>query len=381
MYRDRIQGPITATAIVRSSYNIASGAYQPRLYYKINNGSFNYVNPSYSNLDTFKFNIPGQAINTSVNYYIAVQDAEGTIVSTLPAGGSGVNPPGTIAPSEMFQYQVANIYIATIGTGSVSSNFPFATYYMDAKTQYLYLAPEIGNEASNLIQIGFDVISTDPGPMNNFSVKFQNTSITSLSGFVTSGWTTCFSPSSYTVPGSGWQNIVLTQPFEYTGGNLLVEICYDNSSYTQYSTVKSTPASGMYWGRYGDLSSASGCETNSWTSSTSPPGRANTRLTFSPLTSISGNNNILPGSFELRQNYPNPFNPVTKIRYSVPKNEFVSIKIYDMLGKETATLVSKTVEAGEYIYDFDGSSLSSGSYICRMNAGEFKKEILMVLLK
>ena len=89
----------------------------------------------------------------------------------------------------------------------------------------------------------------------------------------------------------------------------------------------------------------------------------------------------LPGSFDLKQNYPNPFNPVTKIRYSVPKTEFVSIKIYDMLGKETSSLINRTVEAGEYIYDFDGSSLSSGSYICRMNAGSFKKEIMMVLVK
>ena len=126
----------------------------------------------------FKFTIVGQAINTSVNYYIAVPDSGGTLVSTLPAGGSGVNPPGTVAPAEMFQYQVANIYIATIGTGSVSSNFPFATYYMDAKTQYLYLAPEIGTIASDIIQIGFEVISADQGPMNNFSIKFQYTSMT-----------------------------------------------------------------------------------------------------------------------------------------------------------------------------------------------------------
>ncbi|MBK7160071.1 MAG: hypothetical protein IPH77_16445 [Ignavibacteria bacterium] len=52
-----------------------------------------------------------------------------------------------------------------------------------------------------------------------------------------------------------------------------------------------------------------------------------------------------------------------------------------MLGKETSSLINRTVEAGEYIYDFDGSSLSSGSYICRMNAGSFKKEIMMVLVK
>ena len=374
-------GPRTASAVIRSSYRIASGINQPRLYYSVNGSSAVYVNPSYSSQDTFKFSIPGQIINSAVKYYIAVQDSAGSIVSTLPAGGSGVNPPGTVAPPEMYQYQVANVYIATIGTGTVSSNFPFATYYMDARTQYLYLASEINTGSSGILQIGFDVIAADPGAMNNFSIKFQNTSLTSLSGFITTGWTTCFSPASYTVSGSGWQDIDLTQPFQYTGGNLLVEICFDNDQYTQYSTVNSTPAAGMYWGRYADLSGSSGCETTSFNSSTSPPGRANTRFTLSPATSLAGSTNNLPESFELKQNYPNPFNPVTKIRYSVPVNGYVSIKVYDMLGKVTATLVSNELEAGEYIYEFDGSYLSSGPYICRMNAGSFKKDIMMVLIK
>ena len=374
-------GPRTATALVRSSYNIATGVNAPRLYYSVDNGPFSYVNPSFSNQDTFKFTIPGQAMNSTVKYYVAVQDSAGSLVSTMPAGGSGTNPPGSVPPESKFEYQVANVYIATIGTGTTSSNFPFATYYMDARTQYLYLASEINSANWNINQIGFDILSADPGPMNNFSVKIQNTSMTSLNGFVTTGWTTCYSASTYNVPGTGWQNINLTQPFLYTGGNLLIEICYDNAAYTEYTTVNSTPASGMYWGRYDDLTSGSGCATTSWSNSTAPPGRANTRLSFSPVTSIAGNNIGIPKKFELKQNYPNPFNPITRIRYSVPSDEFVSIKIYDMLGKETATLVERTVETGDYIYDFDGSSLTSGTYICRMNAGSYRKDMLMVLLK
>ncbi|MBK8552278.1 MAG: hypothetical protein IPL53_14925 [Ignavibacteria bacterium] len=210
-------GPRTATAVIRSSYTIAAGANQPRLYFSVNSGPADYVNPSYSNQDTFKFSIPGQAINSTVKYYLAVQDSEGSISFNITRGGSGVNPPGYSCPSEMFQYQVANVLTATIGTGTISSNYPFATYFMDARTQYLYLASEINTGSSNIMQIGFDMINADPGAMNNFSIKFQNTSMTSLSGFVTTGWTTCFSPSSYTVPGSGWQNIKLTQPFQYQG--------------------------------------------------------------------------------------------------------------------------------------------------------------------
>lgn len=287
-------GPRTAVAVIKSLYKIAAGSNLPRLYYKVNNGSLSYVNPSYSNLDTFKFAIPGQAINSTVNYYIAAQDSAGSLVATLPAGGSGISPPGTVPPAEWMQYEVANINIATIGSGTVSSNFPFATYYMDARTQYLYLASELNTESSDIIQIGFDVINADPGAMNNFSIKFQNTSLNSLTGFVTNGWTTCYSPALYTVQGTGWRTINLTQPFKYTGGNLLIEICYDNSAYTQHSTVRSTSASGKYWGRYGDLVSSSGCATTSWTTSTAPPGRANTRLTFRPDAYININLTVIP---------------------------------------------------------------------------------------
>ncbi|MBK9333765.1 MAG: M28 family peptidase [Ignavibacteria bacterium] len=374
-------GPRNVTAVIRSSYTIAQGSNQPRLYFSVNSGPANFVNPAYSNLDTFRFTIPGQTINSTVKYYLAVQDSDGSIVSTLPSGGSGVNPPGTVEPPEMFQYQVANVYIATIGTGTTSSNFPFATYYMDAKTQYLYLASEINTASSNIMMIGFDVINADPGMMNNFNIRFQNTTVSSLTGFVTTGWTTCYSPTSYTVPGSGWQNIILTQPFQYSGGNLLVEICYDNSAYTQYSTINSTPASGMFWGRYGDLASSSGCATTTWSSSTSPPGRANTRLTFSPITSVAGNSNTLPLSYELKQNYPNPFNPKTIINYQCSKINFVSLKVFDVLGKEVAVIVNEKQSPGTYEVEFDGSGLTSGVYFYRLTSGEFTDTKRMMLIQ
>ncbi|HEX9252113.1 MAG TPA: T9SS type A sorting domain-containing protein, partial [Ignavibacteriaceae bacterium] len=80
-----------------------------------------------------------------------------------------------------------------------------------------------------------------------------------------------------------------------------------------------------------------------------------------------------PLNFTLQQNYPNPFNPATKIKYSIPNKSKVSLKIYDMLGGEVAELVSGEIEAGYYEMNFDGSSLSSGVYFYRLQAGDPSK--------
>ncbi len=370
--------PRIATALIKSSYRIGIGANQPRLYYSVNNGPYSYLNPSYSNLDTFKFTIPGQSLGTTVKYYIAAQDSAGTLVATLPSGGSGVNPPGTTPPSTQFTYQVANIAIINIGTGTATSNYPFTTYWMDGRTQLLYLANEINTDriTGSISKIGFNVVSNSTQIMNGFSVKIQHTTLTSLSGWVTTGWTNCFS-GNYSVPGTGWQYIDLQTPFQYNGtSNLLIEICYDNSSYTSYSPVYATANSGKTWGYYTDNSS--GC---TMTSGATQANRPNISLYLNTSTSVSNEITGIPKKFDLKQNYPNPFNPVTKIQYEIPKASFVTIKVYDIIGREVALLVNSNMEAGYYMYDFDASALSSGVYIYKMTAGNFEKTLRMMVVK
>ena len=73
-------------------------------------------------------------------------------------------------------------------------------------------------------------------------------------------------------------------------------------------------------------------------------------------------------SYDLSQNYPNPFNPVTKIKYAIPVNACVSVKIYDILGREVAVLVNQSMNAGSYLIDFNASEFASGVYFYRLNA-------------
>lgn len=97
-------------------------------------------------------------------------------------------------------------------------------------------------------------------------------------------------------------------------------------------------------------------------------------------TSINGNE-IEPDEYSLSQNYPNPFNPVTKISYSFGRPDLVTLKVYDMLGNEIATLVNGRQEGGSYTADFDGSALSSGVYFYKLTIGSFTETKKMTLIK
>ncbi len=91
--------------------------------------------------------------------------------------------------------------------------------------------------------------------------------------------------------------------------------------------------------------------------------------------------NNLPERYNLYQNYPNPFNPITNISFDVPRDEFVSLKIYDILGKEVAVLVNEQIKAGNYKLQFDGSKLSSGTYFYSLETPSFREVKRMTLIK
>ncbi|KUG25452.1 hypothetical protein ASZ90_004728 [hydrocarbon metagenome] len=98
------------------------------------------------------------------------------------------------------------------------------------------------------------------------------------------------------------------------------------------------------------------------------------------ITSVEQIDNI-PVDFSLKQNYPNPFNPSTTIEYSIPSRNHVTLKVYDVLGKEVTTLVSDTKPSGNYQVSFDANNLSSGVYFYRIIAGNFQEVRKMILSK
>jgi hypothetical protein len=92
-------------------------------------------------------------------------------------------------------------------------------------------------------------------------------------------------------------------------------------------------------------------------------------------------NTATPAKYTLYQNYPNPFNPSTAIKFALPKPSFVTLKIYDLLGNEVATLVAEKLPAGKHQRVWDATGLASGVYLYRLQAGEFIQTTKLVLLR
>ncbi len=106
------------------------------------------------------------------------------------------------------------------------------------------------------------------------------------------------------------------------------------------------------------------------------------KTTTGGIVPVLNNSNEMPTDFRLYQNYPNPFNPTTDIKFSLPKDEIVTIKVYNLLGEEVTTLVNNAYKtAGNYSVKFNGSNLASGVYFYTIEAGTYMVTKKMVLIK
>jgi hypothetical protein len=99
------------------------------------------------------------------------------------------------------------------------------------------------------------------------------------------------------------------------------------------------------------------------------------------ITSVKESDENIPAGFKLEQNYPNPFNPSTKISYQIPNASRVTLRVYDVLGREVSTLINSEQNSGYHEVAFNGSKLSSGIYFFRMQAGNYISTKKMILMK
>ena len=104
-------------------------------------------------------------------------------------------------------------------------------------------------------------------------------------------------------------------------------------------------------------------------------------IKYSQVIGIQPISTEIPNKFSLSQNYPNPFNPTTKIKFSIPKESFAKIIVFDVLGREISTIVNEELKPGTYEVDFDGTNLPSGVYYYKLMTGDYSETKKMILLK
>jgi len=165
---------------------------------------------------------------------------------------------------------------------------------------------------------------------------------------------------------------------------------YFSTTSSQYTPIFKSTNNGVNWNAMyinnnGDQIDATGFKRNGnrvWGYASTINGKIFLLAQDSVSTvSINKVENTTPDKFSLSQNYPNPFNPTTNIKYQVPKNSFVILKVFDLLGKEVAVLVNERQTPGTYEVKFDGTNLPSGVYHYRVTTENYSKTRRMVLLK
>jgi len=366
--------------------------------YMTTNGGANWTAQNSGTTANLK-SITGNVVNTAIRLWAV--GAGGKIIESYNGGATWFQQTNGTTDLNVVAFPSANIGFAAgnggrilftnltnivlpscLGSDAQSTQYPFATYWMDSRTDMLYTSAELlqsGAQAGAVTKMMFNFASSSSQLMNGFKVKMQNTSMTSVTGFVNSGWTIAYD-GTYSVPGTGWQSVVLQTPFYWDGGsNLLIEICFNNSSYSTFSNVNSSTAAGKTWTQYTDLPTGDGCV--DFTAGNLVAPRPNICFNIQPLSGTGNSNAGIPKDYSLYQNYPNPFNPTTKIRFDNPKSGNVTLKVYDLLGKEVALLVNETKQAGSYIVDFNGQNLSSGVYFYKLESGNYTDVKRMILIR
>ncbi len=326
-----------AIFVIQSGYTIPTGSNAPRLYYSLNDGSYDFLHPFYVTSDTLKFIIPGQDIGTKVSYYFAIQDEEGNVIMTLPYGGSGFNPPGTTAPPEVYDYFIGDLLTHQYCSETLPKTIndlenTFDTIYIDQNAVVVDLDvnmtigyPRVGDLDIYLVGPNGEEIDLSTGNGEN-GANYVNTTFDDEAEI---------SIIDGTAPFMGtYQPEMPLSTFTTTpmGGDWLLRI-YDNESGNE-GTLVSYCIEMMYY--------------------TETTGIQEPDIKLSTL----------------YQNYPNPFYQSTQIGFEITQSDNVTIDIFDMMGRKVTNITNRHYDPGNYLLKLEAGTLSPGRYFYKMETSD-----------
>jgi hypothetical protein len=371
---------IQCTAEIVTGFNIGSGTGAPRLYYKTFQGSewsefYEVIGFEVSDNTTYNFTIPGQPLGTIVKYYIAAQDDQGSIVATLPVGGSGFDPPGSTPPANLFQFFVATIafsdyamntdnWTITENWNTTAEKFVSSPYSFTDSPNSNYLS----NKTSTFKYDGIIDLS-DPDLLGAY-IEFQTQWVIETDWDYGQFEISTNSGSNW-IPMTGLHTNLGVGNFQPNG-----EPVYDGSQTTWVieSIDISEFVDEQITFRY-LLKTDQNVVRDGWYID-------DIKVIFYEGVTVDVDNIAgIVEEYSLEQNYPNPFNPSTKIKFQIPEAGMVSLTVYDILGKEVVSLVNEEKSPGKYELNFDATGISSGIYFYTLRTNNYINTKKMILVK
>lgn len=462
--------PIITTAQISTGLVVGTGMSAPRLYFRTSTGSgfgpFNEIVGTNSGGNNYSFIIPAIPLGSIVQYYIAAQDANSSIVKTLPTGGSGFNPPGNVPPPTFYQFYVAPVSIVYYDEANNLNNWTSVSGWNTTTTKFVspptsFTDSPGGNYLANVtatLTYNNNIQLTDIiGAELEFDTQWDIENDYDYGQVLIStnnGTTWVPLAGNYTNPGTGsfqppnqplYDGTQLTWVHEkmslanFVGQSIKLRFLLrsdgsvekdgwyvDNIKISTYNTIIPVELTSftsnvngnqieLFWQTATEINNqgfeiyrngnkiafveGKGTTTEkqdySFVDKNLQSGIYNYRLNqidFDGTQKVVGELNLnlsLPEEFSLEQNYPNPFNPSTTIRYSIPsvitsgtkQSQLVTLKVYDVLGNEVATLVNEEKPAGSYEVEFSAEGLTSGIYLYKLQTNNFVETKKMILLK
>lgn len=348
---------------------------------------------------------PNPGVITGDIYNIEALDANTAFVTTSP-GATFIYKTTNGGTNWTQVYTIAGGFINTIRMTSATNGFAFGdplggNWLMlkttDGGSTWTTLATVAGtgDGRNNCLQIlGNDIwFGTGQNTVwhsTNLGLNWTSATVTGITGQITGiqfntasvGIVGGATMSKTTDGGATWTLL----PASGTGTISGIEGSGNDYWYVRGTTIYRSTDLGTTWtlshthtGAQNDISLATdgvGCLTG-WSA-----GATGTiaKMTGVPV-GINDPTSEIPSSYSLMQNYPNPFNPTTSITFAMPVAGNVELKVYDLLGKEVASLVSGNLTAGTHVVPFDASALASGVYIYKLTSGSFIDSKKMVLIK
>ncbi len=322
-----------AELVIQSNHPVATGENAPRLYYKVGTGDFEYLHAYEQHADTFRFLIPGQAIGSTVYYYFAAQDENGDLISTLPSGGLGINPPGTSNPEELFEYFVGDISVEEFCTTTAPKEI--------RDLQNIYDTIPVNHEGI-VVDMNVRLAISHPavGELDIYLIGPDGTEIELSTGNGGNG--------------SNFINTVFDDDAETSITNGTPPYNGTFKPEEPLHTMAGLPLDGNWILRIYDAAPGNEGLLANWC--------METEYFIDPVSVAS----VEPHDFSLFQNFPNPFHSRTTIGFELSTPGKVNMNVFDITGKKVMEITSKSYAAGTHQIDVNAGSLPAGRYFYRM---------------